>query len=598
MSVNKAVATRLEQIAQMLELLGEDRFRVAANQRAARVIESLTQDLAELADDRSKLTAIEGIGPRTADKIIEFCRTGRITEHELLRQRVPEGLLELLALPGLGPKSVRQMWESLGVTDLASLQRALDDGSLARLPRFGAKTIDNIRAAIEFAQHSGQRLPLGVAMPLAEQIVQHMAQVKEVRQAAFTGSLRRGRDTIGDLDVLVATTDPNAAGEAFRSMPNVQRVLAAGETRSSVRLALSADMGRFATESAPAGPTAQADLRVVAPDCWGAALMYFTGSREHNIRLRERALRHKLTLNEYGLFPLDDDPSPPQQRGIRPVAARTEQEIYSRLGLPFLPPEIREDRGELDLTEPPRLIELDDIRAELHAHTTASDGALSITQLAEEARRRGFHTIAVTDHSASSVQAHGLSVERLRRHVHAIRQASEAISGITILAGAEVDIHADGRLDYDDDVLAELDIVVASPHTALSQDAAAATRRLLKAIEHPLVRIIAHPTGRLIHRRPGLAPDMAELVAAAAEHHTALEINAHWLRLDLRDTHVRAAVDAGALLAINCDVHALADFDNLRFGVLTARRGWLSPRQCVNAWSRTRLLRWLRTGRT
>jgi DNA polymerase (family 10) len=354
-------------------------------------------------------------------------------------------------------------------------------------------------------------------------------------------------------------------------------------------------------------PTIQVDLRVLDDSCWGAALMYFTGSKEHNVKLRERALKMGLTLNEYGLFPEDGEAEPPQKRGVKPVAGKTEEEVYHKLGLEFVPPEMREDRGELDVhargakggkgAGSVALIDIADIKAELHAHTTASDGRLSILELAIEAKRRGFHTIAVTDHSKSSVIANGLQPDRLRKHIKAIHAAREEIKGITILAGSEVDILADGSLDYDDDLLAELDVVVASPHTALSQDSATATKRLLKAIRHPMVHILGHPTGRLINKRAGLSPDMRELIAAAKEHNVALEINAHWMRLDLRDTHVRAAVEGGALIAIDCDVHEIEDYDNLRYGVMTGRRGWLSADACINTWPAAKLHKWLKAKR-
>ncbi|MBL8757512.1 MAG: DNA polymerase/3'-5' exonuclease PolX, partial [Phycisphaerae bacterium] len=353
--------------------------------------------------------------------------------------------------------------------------------------------------------------------------------------------------------------------------------------------------GEAPSPAASAGKSVQVDLRVVPEASWGSALMYFTGSKDHNVRLRERALKMGLTLNDYGLFPNDDHETPPQERGIKPVASRTEQEVFKALGLPYIPPELREDRGEVALKKTPTLVEVADIRAELHAHTAASDGELSIEDLARAAMARGFHTLAVTDHSKSSVIANGLSPERLRTHAAAVRAAGKHIKGITLLAGSEVDILADGSLDYDDDLLGTLDVVVASPHTALSQAPELATRRLLRAVEHPMVHILGHPTGRLILRRSGLSPDMGAIIAAAVEHRVALEINAHWMRLDLRDTHVKAAVDAGCLIAINCDVHASSDFDNLRFGVLTGRRGWLPPEQCVNTWAADRLHEWLRS---
>jgi len=357
-------------------------------------------------------------------------------------------------------------------------------------------------------------------------------------------------------------------------------------------------------QTVPTVPTVQVDLRVIPAEAWGAALMYFTGSKEFNVRLRQRALDMGFTLNEYGLFE-DDDPkkelAPPHKRGIKPVASATEEAIFAKLGLPFIPPELREDKGEIEFAAKhqaaPAVLELSDVVAELHSHTTASDGVLSIAELAIEARRRGFHTIAVTDHSQSSAIAGGLKPDALRKHIAAVRAAAKADDSIAILSGSEVDILADGRLDYDDDLLAELDVVVASPHTALSQDSSTATKRLLAAITHPLVHILGHPTGRLVLRRRGLEPDMAAIIAAAKEHDVALEINAHWMRLDLRDTHVRAAVDAGCLIAINCDVHEPGDFDNLGYGVSTGRRGWLPPAQCINCWPAKKLHAWLRSKR-
>lgn len=601
MSFNAEVALRLERIAVMLDLLGEDSFRAAANARAARAIADLPTDLEPIAQDQAKLRAVPGIGPKIAEKISEFHRTGRIEEHDELVEKVPPGLFPLLEVPGLGPKTLRTLWTQGGVTDRASLDRIIADGSILSLPRMGQKSVEKLRASLAFASSpSNSRLPLGMAMPLAEAIVEHLRKLPGVKHASYAGSLRRGRDTVGDLDFIVGSDGTHAPKilRAFAEMPLVSTVLVHGETKCSVRLRLEPSSSRWGEDQA--GPPAreiQGDLRVVEDSCYGAALLYFTGSKDHNVALRQRALSRGLTLNEYGLFPNDDEPTPPQSRGVKPKAAGTERAIYGALGLPEIPPELRENRGEMDLTEPPPLVAIDEIRAELHAHTTASDGRLSILELAAEAKRRGFHTIAVTDHSRSSAVAGGLSPERLREHIRAVHAARDQIEGITILAGSEVDILADGELDYDDDLLAELDIVVASIHAGLSQDAATATRRLLRVIQHPLVHIIGHPTGRLVNRRPGLSPDMGEVTAAAREHRTVLEINAHWMRLDLRDLHVRAAVDAGCLLAIDCDVHEREDFDNLRYGVLTARRGWLPADRCINTWSAGRLHAFLREKR-
>lgn len=616
MSMNEAVAERLSRIARLQDLLGEDKFKAISHDRAARIVEGLSIDIATIADDPAKLRALEGIGPKIADKIAEFAKTGKMSELVELEAKVPAGVLALMNIPGLGPKTVATLWKEGGVKDLASLKRIIADGSILKLPRMGAKSVEKLKESIDLAEQGNTRLPLGLAVPVAERFVEAMLKVKGVKQAAFAGSLRRGRETIGDIDILVAAADSAAArvGEAFRTLPGVSQIITAGDKKSSVRARIAHESGRFMVEGksgeADIGPSVQVDLRVVPTDSWGAALMYFTGSKEFNIRLRERSLKMGLTLNEYGLFPEDDEKTPPQQRGIKPVAGETEEEIFHALKLAYVPPELREDRGELDRAEMAfagaktkaakhaaapveDLIELADIKAELHAHTTASDGRLSIEELASDAKGRGFHTIAVTDHSKSSVIAGGLSPERLREHVAAIHAARKKVKGIHILAGSEVDILADGSLDYDAETLALLDVVVGSPHSALSQEPEVATKRLIRAIESGRVHIVGHPTGRLINRRAGLSPDMAKIIAAAKAHDVALEINAHWMRLDLRDTHVRASVDAGCLIAIDCDVHAAEDFDNLRFGVATARRGWLPAEQCVNTWTAERLAKWL-----
>lgn len=581
MSSNAELARLFTEMAAVMELTGENPFRIRATEKVARTLEDLTLDVSTLVDEPKRLVAIEGIGEGSAQRIVEFLRTGRIAEHDELLAKVPKGLLAVLGVPGLGPKTVKLLWEKGGVTDLASLKEALDSGTIEKLPRMGEKTVQNIRESLDFMSKSSSRMRLGEAMPLAEEIVAHLSASANVERVDFAGSLRRGRETIGDIDILASAKRPSAASKAFTSMGDVQKVLASGETKSSVRLKSGV----------------QVDLRLVDDEAFGAALLYFTGSKEHNVALRELAVRKGYRLNEYGLFPDDDDPSPPQSRGVRPVAATKEEDIYRKLGLPWCPPEMREDRGELALKKIPKLIELDDIKCELHAHTTASDGRLSIEELAAEAKRRGFHTIAVTDHSRSSVQANGLSPERLREHIEEIRRVAARTKGIAILAGSEVDIHADGSLDYDDDLLAELDIVVASPHASLRQEPAKATDRLVRAVKHPLVHILGHPTGRLINAREGLHPDMDKVIAAAVASNTALEINANYLRLDLRDHHVRSAVDAGALVAINTDAHSTDHFDFLRYGVMTARRGWLTGERCVNAWSSTRLREWLESKR-
>lgn len=588
MSTNAELARIFSEMAAVLELTGALVYKVNAYSNAARTIRDLTVDLGSLSCDKKRIMQFEGIGEGTAKKIIEFCQTGRVKEHDELVATVPPGILDLTRIPGVGPKTAKMLWEKCGITDLQSLKEKIDCGALAGVPRLGEKSIANIQQSLQYLAKATERTRLGEALPLAENIIEFLRQVKGVKRIEYAGSLRRGVETIGDIDLLACTSDPALLASTFKSMAMVEQVIGGGDTKISVRLIRGV----------------QVDLRIIDESSFGAALMYFTGSKLHNVRLRERAIKKKMRLNEYGLFPADaigeerdDRPTtPPQKRGIKPIAAKTEQEIYKALGLPWIPPELREDRGEFD-SQLPDLIELNDIKAELHAHTVASDGRFTIQQLIEHARERGFHTIAVTDHSKSSIQANGLSPERLRQHIDQVREAASGAKDITVLAGAEVDILNDGRLDYEDDLLAQLDIVIASPHGQLRQDPQAATQRLLAAVRHPLVHIIGHPTGRMINRRDGLSPDINALIQAAVQSNTALEINANHYRLDLRDTHVKAAVEAGALIAINTDAHVVDDFDELRYGVMTARRGWLIANQCLNAWPKAKLHKWLKSKR-
>ncbi|MHC4588663.1 MAG: helix-hairpin-helix domain-containing protein [Planctomycetota bacterium] len=505
MSANAELSRIFREMAVVLELTGANPFRVNAHTRVARVLGDLKADVTEITDP-DKLTAIEGIGQGTAKKIIEYLQTGCVAEHDELLQQIPGGLLEVLGVPGLGPKTVKLLWEQAGVTDLITLQMKLDSGELEKLPRMGAKTIRNIKQALAFAVEAGGRWRLGDAMPVAEAIIAQLASVEGAKRVELAGSLRRGTETVGDIDIVAAAANPELLREAFDAMS--------------------------------LEPELPVDLQVVEPKSFGAALLRFTGSKAHVD-----------ALTGHGLAP--DDPG------------ADEAAIYEALGLPWIPPELREDRGELALDAASTLIEQTDVKAELHAHTVASDGWMTIDELAQCARDRGFHTVAVTDHSRSSAQANGLSPERLRRHIDAVREADARLEGIRILAGSEVDILADGRLDYDDELLDELDIVV----------------------------------GRLLLRREGMHPDINALVEAAAEHGTALEINANPYRLDLRDVHVRAAVDAGALISINTDAHGPEHFDYLRYGVLTARRGWLAPEACINTWSPAKLGHWLESKR-
>ncbi len=577
-ALNAQLALQFAQMADVLEILDGDRFRINAFRKIERVIGELGEDLAGIGPDAKKLTAIEGIGKSSADRIVEFMQTGRMKDHDELMAKIPPKLLELREISGLGPKTIALLWKEAGITSKAELAEKLKGDELASLPGMGAKKLENLRKSIAFAQAAGGRARIGQAMPMARWFIDKLQGLKQVKQCSFAGSLRRGKETIGDVDILVAADVKDAAAISafFIQLEPVTQVLAHGETKSSVRT-----QGNL-----------QVDLRVVPPESYGAALMYFTGSKEHNIRMRERAIKQGATLNEYGLFKAD---------GKTLIAAATEDEVYKALGLPFIPPPLREDRGEIALAEKgklPRIIELSDIQAELHAHTTASDGTWSIRQLAEAAASRGFHTVAVTDHSKGQVQARGLDEKRLEKHIKDIRKvAAEMKDEITILAGSEVDILKDGDLDYADDLLAQLDIVVASPHAALTQEPDKATARFLKAIENPYVTILGHPTGRLIGKREGLSPDMKKLIAAAKERGIAMEINANHYRLDLRDSHARMAIEAGVKLAINTDAHGLNDLDELRYGVLTAQRAGATKADVVNCMSREELAAWIKSTR-
>ncbi len=580
MSLTNAKLSRIfQQMADVLEVLGANRFKVLAFQKAARVLGELTDDVA-LMDDKT-LRSIDGIGKGMADRIGEFIKTGKLSEAMELAEEVPPGVVKMLDIPGLGPKTVSMLWREVGITSIEKLTKALDTGELEDLKGFGKKKIENIKKNLAFAEQAGKRARIGHAMPLAIWFVERLKKLKQVKKVDYAGSLRRGKETIGDLDLLVAadTQDAPAIMDAFVALDVVADVIAKGETKSSIR-----------TNEESGGM--QVDLRVVPIDSYGAALMYFTGSKEHNVKLRERAISMGMKLNEWGLTKADSEKS---------VAGKTEEEVYKALKLAYIPPELREDRGEIALAEKdelPALIELSDIRAELHTHTTASDGTWSIEQLALAAAERGFHTVAVTDHSKGQVQANGLTEDRLEKHIVAVRKVAEKLKDrITVLAGSEVDILVDGRLDYADSLLKELDVVVASPHVALSQEPDKCTKRFLKAIENPYVTIMGHPTGRLIGRREGLSPDMGALFKAAAQRGVAMEINANHWRLDLRDTHARAAIAAGVKLSINTDAHGPADLDQLAYGVLTARRAGATRNDVINCMTKTALAQWLKSTR-
>ncbi len=581
---NAYIAAVFQQLADLTELTGGNRFKIIAFQNVVRTLEDLTQPVADM--DRRLLSKIQGIGSGTAGRIAELLDTGRLADLDALLDEVPHGLLAVMDVPGLGPKTVALLWRGASVTSVEDLKAKAESGELETLKGFGKKKSANILKNLAFAAASGGRIRIGRAHQLATTFIQLLGELPGVEKVQYAGSLRRGRETIGDVDLLCAALPIAASAifDAFVSHAHVSDVLLRGDTKCSVR------MGE--------GDTAlQVDLRVVHPDSFGAALMYFTGSKEHNVKLRERAQAQSLSLNEYGLWK-------ETEKGAKkkPLASATEDEVYKALGLAWVPPELREDRGEIALAEKnnlPALLTLADVKAELHSHTTASDGKWSIEENARAAAARGFHTVAITDHSKGQAQANGLSNERLEQHIVAIHAAAQKLKGvIRVLAGSEVDILADGSLDYPDELLAQLDIVVASPHAALTQEPKKATARLIKAIENPYVSIIGHPTGRIVNRREGLSPDLPALFKAAAERGVALEINANPYRLDLRDSHARLFIhEYGGKIAINTDAHGLGDLDHLQFGVSTARRAGATAHDVVNCLGLDELANWIASTR-
>lgn len=560
----------LEETACLLEIQGADAFRINTYRKAARSIEDLTEDLAEIAA-RGELQKIPGVGKGMAERITEYLTDGHIKLHQELLASFPPGLPKLLEIPGLGPKKVQALYKKLSIGSVEELQTAITEGRVAELAGFGAKSCEKILAGIQFLGSSAGRTPLAIAEAIADSIRERVAALPGVRRVEVAGSLRRGRETIGDIDLLCDADDGAAVVRAFTTLPEVKAVQAAGDTKGSILVA------------SPRGGDLQVDLRVVPASSFGAAWQYFTGSKEHNVRLRELAAKQKLRLNEYGLFD-----------GETCVAGTDEASIYERLGLRWMPPECREDRGEIESRgELPALVTLDAIKADLHMHTTASDGKCEIEEMAAAAKARGYTHIAITDHSRSSVIANGLSIERLLQHAERVRAANGKVKGITLLAGTECDILSDGSLDYPDEVLARLDWVVASIHAAQQQPRDKLTARCIAALENPNVCVLGHPSGRLIGRRDAMDIDWDKVIKTAARTGTALEVNSSWQRLDLKDAHVRQAMEAGCLLSINTDAHAIDQMEQIRLGVVTARRGFATADRVLNTWPVADLRKWI-----
>lgn len=556
---NAAIAALFEEYADLLELQGANTFRVRAYRNAARSVESQAQSLADLVQQPGHdLTTIEGIGKDLADKIETIVQTQRLPQLEDLRAEFPPDVLLMLRIPGMGPKKVAALVSQLEIKTLADLQAACEAHRVAELKGFGKKTEQIILEGLATLASYGRRTLLSIAKHSADEIARDLVQGGVVSRAEVAGSCRRRQETCGDLDVLAIADDSTAAMDRLAAHPQVDKVLARGETKQRVRLLNGMEL----------------DLRVVPEASFGAALQYFTGSKEHNIVMRRRAQERGLKLNEYGLF-----------RGETPVAGHTEEEIYTALDLPWIPPELRENRGEFEWAAHghlPRLIEVADIQGDLHMHTTATDGTASILEMAAAARERGLKYIAITDHSKRVQIANGLDADRLRAHWQNIERARGQISGIEILKGIECDILEDATLDLDDDVLSEADLVIAVLHFGLKQPREQIMQRLLHAVRHPHVDIIGHPSGRLIGSRAGADIQYEEFLKAAADYGVMLEINANPQRLDLDDIQAAAAKARGIPIVIDTDAHSTNGFDVLQYGVYQARRAGLTPADVAN----------------
>jgi DNA polymerase (family 10) len=569
---NRDVAAELSLAADILQVLDANRFRVIAFQNAAEAVRTLGQDINAL-HAKGKLESIQGVGPALAQAIAELLETGQVKDFEQLKAEVPAGVITMLHVPDVGPKTARRLWQELEITSVEELRLAAEAGKIRGLKGFGAKKEQNILRGIELAAKRGDdRTPLGEARPLAQGLVASLrerAPDGSLTRLEATGSLRRWQETIGDLDLLAISQTPGSVMEAFRTLPQVDQVLGSGDTKSSVVLTTGM----------------QVDLRVVEAQHWGAALLYFTGNKEHNIEVRELALRKGWSLNEYGLTATGAGDAPAGEERF----FAEEADLYAFLGMDWMPPEMRTNRGEIQAAlahKLPKLIELSDIRGELHGHTTWSDGTAELVEMAEVARARGYEYWGVCDHSVGLGMVGGLDPERLLAQAEEIarlnRRYAEQGANFTLLRGTEVEILADGALGLPDEALAELDVVVASIHSGLRQDQETITARCLKAVYNPHVDILGHPTGRMIGVRPPSDLDVERVLQACAETGTVVEINAHPSRLDLSDVYARRAAELGCMVAVNSDAHALNGMEMMEYGIGVARRAWLRAEDVVN----------------
>ena len=563
---NKTIADVLYETADLMEINGDDPFRIRSYRRAAEAIEGLPQQIGDIVNEPKKLLDIPGIGKGMCANLQEMFAEGKLKLHQELLQKYRPSMLELLKIQGLGPKTIALLWSAHQICDIAGVEKLAREGKLAELPRMGEKAQQKILNAIENYRRISGRFLLDAAEEMAEKLTAHLCDLPGVEKVTPAGSLRRGRETVGDLDLLVTggccdkPAQRDAVLDRIVNFPGILEVLARGENKVSFKMRSGM----------------QVDVRLLPPDSYGAAMQYFTGSKSHNVALRQRALKMGFTLNEYGLARLKDE---------KRVAGRTEEEIYGKLKLDYIPPELRENCGEIEAAENhslPRLLEAGDLQGDVHMHTVETDGKCSIEEMAEAARARGYKYMAITDHSKNLAFANGLDDARARAHIKRIRAAARKISGIRVFAGIEVDILSDGSLDLSDEVLAEMDIVIASVHSRFDQDSSQMTERLLKAVSNPNTSIIGHPTGRLLLRRDAYQFDIEKVLNAAAKNRVAMELNAYPDRLDLCDRHLRMAKERGVPIVINTDAHHTSHMEKIRYGVLQARRAWLTAADVLN----------------
>lgn len=556
--------------ADMLELKDENVFKVNAMRKAARAIENLAKPVVDLYNS-GEFAELPGIGKGILERVDQILSTGASRDYESLKKEIPEELLDMLKIPHMGPKTVRLVWKEQGIATINALEKAAQSHQLQNLFRLGAKQEENILKGIELIRRGKERILLSEALALAEHVVKALKTLKTVQDISLCGSVRRNKETIGDVDILVASSHPEKIMEAFTSLDVVKETIAKGQTKGSVR-----------TQTG-----FQIDVRVVPQDSFGAALQYFTGSKEHNVALRERAVKMGLKISEYGVF-----------KGEKKVAGKTEEDVYASVGLPWIAPELRENFGEIEAAEKgalPSLVFMSDIQGDLHNHTDETDGNSTLHDMAEHAFQKGYRYIAVTDHSQALKFARGLDAKRLRAQMQKIKELNEKYKkkNFKILTGIECDILPDGKMDLPDDVLSECDVVIGSVHSKFTMGRKEMTERIARAMENPHVDIIGHPTGRLIDRRDPYELDMEKLFQTAEATQTALEINAYPERLDLKDVYARAAKKNGALLAVNTDAHQTTQMECMRYGAAQARRGWLEKHDVLNTKDADELLLWL-----